>query len=59
MHVGTHHGRKETGLTLLELLLRLEGRIRGRLATIRVTPLQAALTEHQWPMWGIHLQGYC
>ena len=35
----THNGREE--LTLLELLLRLEGDIRRRLEPIRVTPLQA------------------
>jgi|CXWL01.1.fsa_nt_gi hypothetical protein len=30
----------ETGPTLLELLLQLEGDVRGRLEPIRVTPLQ-------------------
>jgi hypothetical protein len=33
----------ETGPTLLELLLQLEGDIRGRLEPIRVTPLQAGV----------------
>jgi DNA-binding MarR family transcriptional regulator len=38
-----HKGQKETGPTLLELVLRLEGDMRRRLAPIRVTPLQAGM----------------
>jgi DNA-binding MarR family transcriptional regulator len=37
----THKGQK--GLTLLELVLQLEGDIRRRLEPIRVTPLQAGV----------------
>jgi DNA-binding MarR family transcriptional regulator len=38
-----HTGQKKTGPTLLELVLRLEGDFRRRLAPIRVTPLQAGM----------------
>ena len=43
MHVDTHGEQKETGPTLLELVLRLEGDFRRRLEPIRVTPLQAGM----------------
>lgn len=38
-----HKGQEETGPTLLELVLRLEGDFRRRLEPIRVTPLQAGM----------------
>jgi DNA-binding MarR family transcriptional regulator len=38
-----HQGQQETGPTLLELVLRLEGDMRRRLAPIRVTSLQAGV----------------
>ncbi len=43
MQVGTHRNQKETTPTLLELVLRLEGRFRRNLEPIRVTPLQAGV----------------
>jgi DNA-binding MarR family transcriptional regulator len=43
MHVGKHHGQKEKGPTLLELVLRLEGDFRKRLGPIRVTPSQSGV----------------
>jgi len=43
MHRGTHNDQKETGPTLLELVLRIEGDIRRSLGPIRVTPLQAGV----------------
>jgi DNA-binding MarR family transcriptional regulator len=38
-----HEEQKERSPTLLELVLRLEGDIRGRLAPLRVTSLQAGV----------------
>jgi DNA-binding MarR family transcriptional regulator len=38
-----HKGQEETGPTLLELVLRLEGAFRRRLEPIGVTPLQAGV----------------
>jgi len=43
MRDARHKDQKETGPTLLELLLRLEGDFRRRLEPIRVTPLQAGV----------------
>jgi DNA-binding MarR family transcriptional regulator len=43
MHVGKHHGQKETSPTLLELVLRLEGDFRLTLTPIHVTTLQAGV----------------
>jgi DNA-binding MarR family transcriptional regulator len=43
MHRATHHGQKETGSTLLELLLQLHDEFRRSLEPIRVTPLQAGV----------------
>jgi integrase len=43
MQRGTHKDQNETGPTLLELLLRLEGDIRRCLEPNRVTPLQAGV----------------
>jgi DNA-binding MarR family transcriptional regulator len=43
MQKGTHKHQNETGHTLLELVLRLEGDIRRGLEPIRVTPLQAGV----------------
>jgi hypothetical protein len=43
IHTATHHGQKETGSTLLELLLQLHGEFRRSLEPIRVTPLQAGV----------------
>lgn len=43
MQIGTDRKQQESSPTLLELLLRLEGDIRGRLTPIRVTPLQAGV----------------
>ena len=41
MQGGTHKDQQETGPTLLELLLRLEGDVRRHLEPIRMTPLRA------------------
>ena len=43
MHVGTHRKQKETGPTLLELVLQLEGDFRRSLQPIGVTALQAGV----------------
>jgi DNA-binding MarR family transcriptional regulator len=43
MHIDTHRKRKETGPTLLELVLRLGGDFRRSLQPIGVTPLQAGV----------------
>ena len=43
MDSARHKGQKETGPTLLELVLRLEGDFRLTLTPIRVTPLQAGV----------------
>ena len=43
MHVGTHRKQKETGPTLLELVLRLDGDFRRSLQPIGVTALQAGV----------------
>ena len=43
MHVGKHHGQKETGPTVLEMVLRLEGDFRLTLTPIHVTTLQAGV----------------
>lgn len=47
MQRGTHHDQKETGPTLLELLLRLEGDSRRHLEPIRVTPLQGQVNDNR------------
>jgi len=43
MRDARHKGQKETGPTVLELLLRLEGDFRKSLEPIRVTPSQAGV----------------
>jgi DNA-binding MarR family transcriptional regulator len=43
MHVDTHREQKETGPTLLELVLQLHGEFRRSLEPLRVTPLQAGM----------------
>ena len=45
MQIGTRRKQKETGPTLLELVLRLEGDIRRRIAPIRVTPPKPACSS--------------
>lgn len=43
MHDAKHKDQKETGSSLLELVLQLHGDFRRRLEPIRVTPLQAGV----------------